>query len=124
MSINSRLKATKIIGQRKAFYRQINPKSSCARKETVDIVILVTSRNGHRKNHAIYHNNEWTSLEKKEVEPVEPVLKNIYQSNTYRKDLSWTHFDNEPRVPEKQQVKDQQSCIFVFVACLAIPSSN
>ena len=26
---------------------------------------------------------------KKEVEPAEPVLKNIYQSNTYRKDLSW-----------------------------------
>ena len=48
---------------------------------------------------------------KKEVEPVEPVLKNIYQNNTYRKDLSWPHFDDEPRVQEKQQVKDQQSCI-------------
>ena len=56
---------------------------------------------------------------KKEVEPVEPVLKNIYQSNTYRKD-----FDDEPRVQEKQQVKDQQSCISVFVACLTIPGSN
>ena len=50
--------------------------------------------------------------QKKEVKPVEPVLNNIYQSNTYRKDLSWPHFDNEPRVQEKQQVKDQQSCIF------------
>ena len=49
MSVNSRLKATKIIGQRKAFYRQRIPESSCARKETVDIDILVTSRNGHRK---------------------------------------------------------------------------
>ena len=39
------------------------------------------------KNHAIYQNNEYTSLEKKEVETVEPVLKNICQSNTYRKDL-------------------------------------
>ena len=39
------------------------------------------------KNHAIYQNNEYTSLEEKEVEPVEPVLKNICQSNTYRKDL-------------------------------------
>ena len=33
-------------------------------------------------------------------EPVEPVLKNIYQSNTYRKDhilmMSWPHFDDEP----------------------------
>ena len=31
---------------------------------------------------------------------------------------------DEPIVREKQQVKDQQSCIFVFVACLTIPSSN
>ena len=49
MSVNSRLKATKIIGQRKAFYRQRIPESSCARKETVDIDIFVTSRNGDRK---------------------------------------------------------------------------
>ena len=49
MSVNSRLKATKIIGQRKAFYRQSIPRSSCARKETVDINILVTSRIGDRK---------------------------------------------------------------------------
>ena len=41
---------------------------------------------------------------------------NIYQSNTYRKDLSCLHFDNEPRVQKRQQVKYQQSCIFVFVA--------
>ena len=63
-------------------------------------------------------------LEKKEVEPIEQVLKNISQSNTYIKNLSWPHFDDESRVQEKQQVKDQQSCIFVFVACLTIPSSN
>ena len=49
MSFNSRLKATKIIGQRKAFHRQRIPESSYARKETVDIDILVTSRNGDRK---------------------------------------------------------------------------
>ena len=35
MSVNSRLKATKIIGQRKAFYGQRVTESSCARKETV-----------------------------------------------------------------------------------------
>ena len=75
MSVNSRLKSTKIIAQRK-------------------------------------------------VEPVEAVLKNIYQSNTYRKDLSWSNFDDEPRVQEKEQVKDQQSYLFVFVACLTISSSN
>ena len=64
------------------------------------------------------------SLEKKEVEPVDPVLKDIYQSNTYRKDLRWPHFNNEPRFQDKKQVKDQQSCIFVFVACLTFLSRN
>ena len=49
MSVNSRLKATKIIGQRKAFYRQRIPEPSCARKETVDIDILATSTNDDRK---------------------------------------------------------------------------
>ena len=49
MSVNYGLKATKIIGQRKAFYKQRIPESSCARKETVDIDILVTSRNGDKK---------------------------------------------------------------------------
>ena len=41
------------------------------------------------------------------MEPFEQVLKSIYKSNTYRKDLSWPHFDNEPKVQENQQVKDQ-----------------
>ena len=40
MSVNSGLKATKIIGQRKVFYRQRTPEFSHARKETVDIDIL------------------------------------------------------------------------------------
>ena len=49
MSVNSRLKAILIIGQRIALYQQRIPESSCVRKETVDIDILVTSRNGDRK---------------------------------------------------------------------------
>ena len=49
MPANSRLKATKIIGQRKTFYMQKIPESSCGRKETVDMDNLVTSRNGDRK---------------------------------------------------------------------------
>ena len=49
MSVNSRLKATKIFGQRKAFYRERIAESSCARKETVHMDILVKSRNGDRK---------------------------------------------------------------------------
>ena len=48
--INSRLTTIYIIGQRKAFYRQRVPESSCARNETVDITILVTSRNGGKKS--------------------------------------------------------------------------
>ena len=49
MSVNSRLKATKIIDQRKVFYRQRIPESRCATKKTIDIDILVTSRNRDRK---------------------------------------------------------------------------
>ena len=49
MSVNSRLKVTKIIDQRKAFYRQRIPDCSCASEETVDIDIFVASRNGDRK---------------------------------------------------------------------------
>ena len=49
MSVNSILKAIWITDQRKAFYRQRIPESSCVRKETIDIVTLVTSRNCNRK---------------------------------------------------------------------------
>ena len=49
MSVNSGLKATQIIGQRKAFYQQRIPEFSRARNRTVDIDILVTSRYGGRK---------------------------------------------------------------------------
>ena len=49
MSINSRTKAVYIIGQRKALCGQRIPGSSCARKETVDIDILITFRKGDRK---------------------------------------------------------------------------
>ena len=47
------------------------------------------------------------------MEPVQRVQMNIYQSNTYRKNLSCLHFDDELRVQERQQMKDQQSCISV-----------
>ena len=51
------------------------------------------------------------TYKKKEVVLAEPVLKNIYQSSTYRKDLSWPHLDNEPRVQEKQQVRTNSPAI-------------
>ena len=72
----------------------------------------------------IHQNNEQTSLENKEVEPVEPVQMSNYHINTYKKDLSWLHFNDEPRVQERQQARDQQSYISVFVAYPTTPSSN
>ena len=46
MSVHSRLKATKVIGQTKTSYRQ---RISESRKETVDKDTLVTSKNGDGK---------------------------------------------------------------------------
>ena len=46
MSVNFRLKATKIIGPTKAFYSQRIPEVSCARKEIAARDILATSSNG------------------------------------------------------------------------------
>ena len=63
MSVHSRLRGIQIKSQRKALYRQRISESSCARKEFVDIGILVTSRNAEKKIHAIDQNNEWNSLE-------------------------------------------------------------
>ena len=59
-----------------------------------DIDILIASR----KNHAIDQNNKNIPLKNKKVEQVEPVQINIHQSNNSRKDLSWLHFNNKPRV--------------------------
>ena len=49
MSVDYRAEATEIMGQKKTFYKQIIPESTCARKETANTDILVTSRNGDRK---------------------------------------------------------------------------
>ena len=49
MPVNSRLRAIYIIDQRKAFYGQRIPESRSTKKETVDIDMLVISRNGDRK---------------------------------------------------------------------------
>ena len=94
ISVNS-----KIIGQRKAFYKQRIPESSCARKEAVDKDIVVTSRNGDRKiritSRPPSRKRRWNQLSQfwrtsTKVIPIE--------------DLHWPHFDDEPRVEEKQQV--------------------
>ena len=67
----------------------------------------------------IYQNNEQTSLEKKEVEPVEKVLKNIYQSYTYRKDLSWPHLDDQPKSSRETASEERAvpHILFFFFIC-------
>ena len=52
---------------RKAFNRQRIPESSCVRKETVDIDILVISRNGDRKLMQSIRITSRPPLRKKEV---------------------------------------------------------
>ena len=60
-----------------------------------------------------------------EVEPVDPVQMSIYQSNTYKNNISWLHFDNEQRVQEREQVKGPtQSYISSFVPYLTIASGS
>ena len=49
MSVNYKLKTIETIGERKAFYEQRSRESSCGKKETVDIGILITSRDDNRK---------------------------------------------------------------------------
>ena len=41
-----------------------------------------------------------------------------------KKGLSWLHFYDKPRVERRQQVKDQQSYMSVFIAYLTNPSSS
>ena len=51
---------------------------------------------------------------------IQPFQMNVYHSNTYRNYLSWLHFHSEPQDQERQQVKDQQSCISIVVAYLTL----
>ena len=48
---------------------------------------------------------------------------NIYQSNTYRKDLSWLYFYDDPRVQERQQML-KQSYIPVSVAYIQVEARS
>ena len=122
MLINSRLKVTQIIGQKKAFYRQRIPESRFARKKVC--IHPYNIEDQLQKNQAIYQNNEQIPLEKKEVEPLEPVQLNIDQSSTYQEMLAGYISTMWPRLHEKQEVKDQQSYISVLVAFLTFPSSS
>ena len=70
MSVNSILKAIYTTDQKKAFYRQIIPESSCARIATVAIDILTKSRNGDRNIMQSIKTMSRPRLRKNEVEPV------------------------------------------------------
>ena len=43
----------------------------------------------------------WTWPKNEEVETAQQLQMNIYQGNTYKKDLHWLHFDNKPKVLER-----------------------
>ena len=43
------------------------------------------------------------------MESVQPVQMNTYQSNNYKKDLSWLHFDNEPMVQERKREREGEA---------------
>ena len=51
----------------------------------------------------------------KKMDLVEPVRMNIYESNSYRKDLSWLHFSNEPRVQEKVKVASEVPAVLHYL---------
>ena len=113
MSVNSRLKA-KIIGQRKVFYRQRIPESVYVRKQTNEIGILIRSTMVIRKSC-----NLSESHENRELEPVERVQMIFYQSNTYRKNLTW--LNQWLTVTASEEPTILHIC---FLAYLTFPSSS
>ena len=58
------------------------------------------------------------------MEAVEPVLKNIYQSNIYRKDLGWPHLNDAARVQEKLQKYCKDLLFWVVWAFLIMATKN
>ena len=75
--------------------------SGCVRKETIDMITIVASRNGDRKIMQLIRimsgppKRMWNEFS-----------QFIYQSNTCRKDLGWLYSDDEPRVQEKLQASN------------------
>ena len=82
----------------KVFYRLKIPEFSSVQKETVDIDIHATSRNGDKKiiqsiritSRLSSRIRKWNKLSQFTVR------MKIYQSNTYKKDLRWLNFDGKP----------------------------
>ena len=53
-----------------------------------------------------------------EEEPVKPVQINIYQSNTYGKDLTWLPFNYEPRL-QKKAASEGPTILNIFLCSLS-----
>ena len=87
--------------------------------EKESILYTEYSRVWLQKNHSIYQNNKQTSFEKKEVEPVQPVQMNIYQSNTYTKDLSCQHFDDETAKDSGEAGSEGQTVLHIHFCSLS-----
>ena len=106
-----------MIGQRKAFHRQRIPESSYARKETVDIEIPVTSRNGYKKiMQSIRITSGLPSRIKKRNHLSQ--FKSKSTKISIEKTSSWLHLDDGPKVQDRQQVKDQQYSMHGFMVDL------
>ena len=91
------------MGQRKAFYRQRIPESSCARKETVDIDILATSRNGDRKimqSIRIVSGPPWRIRKWNQLSQFRSTSTKVIP---IKKDLSWPYFNDESGVQESSK---------------------
>ena len=61
--------------------------------------------------------------QEQKVEPVEPVQMNMYQTNTYRKDVSWPYLHEEPRV-STEAADERPTVLYVYADNLTIPSSK
>ena len=62
--------------------------------------ILITSMNGDTK---IIESSRITSSPPTQIKKSNQISHemNIYQSNTYRRNLCWIHFENDPKVQER-----------------------
>ena len=85
-------------------------------KETADMDILIKSTTGDTK---IMQSTRVTSRPTKRIMKwnIQPVQMN-YQGKNHRKYSSCVHFNNQQRVQEGHQLKDQKSYMPYFVANL------
>ena len=89
------------LDQRKVFCRRKIQESSCAKEETIDIDILVASRNGDGKITQFIRITSRPPSRITKRNQLSQFRWTSSKSNTYKKDLTWLHFDNAPKVQER-----------------------